>query len=148
MFCPLSSPDGSDCHQMVSSLHWMFQLLTKTSFCLWVRSDDQSTTRRILTSTDHFYGSISSRMTWCLLLLFVFILKSYMLFLIFLVLPAASMLIALKMTSTGNSQAHLPLSLQSAIRSAYLRLFLKIFFPMALSASLIVGTLTLCLVIG
>lgn len=128
MFCPLSSPDGSDCHQMVSSLHWMFQLLTKTSFCLWVRSDDQSTTRRILTSTDHFYGSISSRMTWCLLLLFVFIFKSYMLFLIFLVLPAASMLIALKMTSTGNSQAHLPLSLQSAIRSAYLRLFLTIFF--------------------
>lgn len=102
MFCPLSSPDGSDCHQMVSSLHWMFQLLTKTSFCLWVRSDDQSTTRRILTSTDHFYSSISSRMT-CLLLLFVFILKSYMLFLIFLVLPATSMLIALKMTSTGNS---------------------------------------------
>lgn len=52
-----------------------------------------------------------------------------MLFLIFLVLAAASTLIPLQMTSTGNSQVHLPLSLQSAIRSAYLRLFLTIFFP-------------------
>lgn len=57
-------------------------------------------------------------------------------------MPAASTLIALQMSSIGNSQAHFPLPVV-CYKVCILKAFTPNFLPMVLSASLIVGTLTL-----
>ena len=118
-----------------------------------VSSGGLSTTRRIPTSsTDRLGSAISSRMT-VLQLLPVFLLLSCMLFLIFLVVHLASAPIVLQNplwpTSTGNDLTLHHLSLQSAIRSAYLRLFLSCAssqFSSHRPTSLTAWILVLCLV--
>lgn len=141
MFCPLSSPVSSSCHQMVPSLHWMFQLgpwhppVCGSEVMANPLLDEFWLTAMIISTVPYLPG-------WPLLSLFVFTLLFYILSLIFLVMPAASTLIALQMSSIGNSQAHFPLP-AVCYKVCILKAFIPSFLPMVLSASLIVGTLTL-----
>lgn len=129
------------CLQMVSSLHWMFQLgpwhppVCGSEVIANPLLDEFWLTAMIISTVPYLPG-------WPLLPLFVFTLLFYILSLIFLVMPAASTLIALQMTSIGNSQAHFPLP-AVCYKVCILKAFTPNFHPMVLSASLIVGTLTL-----
>lgn len=139
MFHSVCPTFGSDRLQMVSNLHRMFRPCTMTSSSWWVSSVGQSTT----SSTDHldsaiypaWYGLSTASPSLLIAALHA--------------RPNSPILVSsmynnyavnpLQPTSTGNSQVHHPLSLQSTMRSEYLRVFPYVpphnFLPVARSCS-------------